>query len=289
MDYVTRQFINLVKRFRKELPKLAESVHRDLEQHARAICTTQERDEQQRNVQPIWLEPAISKYQESIADKQANDERQYRVQNSIRLAAWGAFIAATFYGGVSVLQWQTARESVKLISNQFQLDRRPLVSVDVEDLHAMDLTGKDLTDHPVIGQLIAVNVHFTNIGKSAATDLVLHKHLLFGKNASEVKQEPLDERGIGANVDEEKGAFATVISSKDTYRNESVVYDRDEALVWDGSYPIIVFGRVTYGDTFGNRYCAPYLYSYLATSQRFAVASGSNVARLCPDDRGIPP
>ena len=67
MDYVTRQFINLVKRFRKELPKLAESVHRDLEQHARAICTTQERDEQQRNVQPIWLEPAISKYQESIA------------------------------------------------------------------------------------------------------------------------------------------------------------------------------------------------------------------------------
>jgi hypothetical protein len=61
MDYVTRQFINLTKKFRKELPKLAELLHRDLKQHTEAIHSAKKSREQERDVQPVWLEPIIAK------------------------------------------------------------------------------------------------------------------------------------------------------------------------------------------------------------------------------------
>jgi hypothetical protein len=122
MDYVTRQFINLTKKFRRELPKLAELLHRDLKQHTEAIRATQKRDQQDREVQPVWLEPVLAKYQEPVGEKKANDDRHYRVQNSIRWATWSAFIAASVYAGITFYQLKTAqcalREAKKSTSEQ---------------------------------------------------------------------------------------------------------------------------------------------------------------------------
>lgn len=53
MDYVTRQFVNLAKKFRKELPKLSELLHRDIEQHTKAIHAAQKGNENQRDIQPL--------------------------------------------------------------------------------------------------------------------------------------------------------------------------------------------------------------------------------------------
>ena len=114
MDYVTRQFIILAKKLRKELPKLAHLIHRDLQQHTEAIHAAQKSNEQQRDVQPVWLDPILTKYQQSVTDKETSDNRNYGVQNSLRWAAWFAFIAAAFYGLIAVCQWRAFLDANKI-------------------------------------------------------------------------------------------------------------------------------------------------------------------------------
>jgi len=70
MDYVTRQFVNLTKKFRKELPKLIELLHRDLKQHTEAIHAAKESSDDHWDVQPVWLEPVLAKYQEPVGEKE---------------------------------------------------------------------------------------------------------------------------------------------------------------------------------------------------------------------------
>ena len=94
MDYVTRQFINLAKKFRRELPRLVTALQKDINEHTKAIRAANESDEDNQNVTPIWVEPILAKYDEAERKRSTNDERAYRIQNSIRWATWCAFFAA---------------------------------------------------------------------------------------------------------------------------------------------------------------------------------------------------
>jgi hypothetical protein len=53
MDYVTRQFINLTKKFRKEIPKFAKLLSDDIKQHTEAVRETRHAYKQSRNTPPI--------------------------------------------------------------------------------------------------------------------------------------------------------------------------------------------------------------------------------------------
>jgi len=53
MDYVTRQFINLAKKFRKELPKIAELLRNDIKQQTDAIREARDAYDQGRDTPPV--------------------------------------------------------------------------------------------------------------------------------------------------------------------------------------------------------------------------------------------
>jgi hypothetical protein len=108
MDYVTRQFINLTKKFRKESHNALEILNRELQKHSEAIRATNERNKQQDKVWQERFAEVPSEYKQAERDKSTNDYRSYCVQNSIRWATWLAFLAVAAYAGITYFQWRTA-------------------------------------------------------------------------------------------------------------------------------------------------------------------------------------
>jgi len=53
MDYVTRQFINLAKKLRKEVREALEVLHRDFQKHTEAIHKASEASNQRETTMPI--------------------------------------------------------------------------------------------------------------------------------------------------------------------------------------------------------------------------------------------
>ena len=104
-----------------ELRRIADAIgvlHADAQQQIKAANTAQERQQKQQEIAPLWLNDVIAKYEETEGNKAANDNRHYRVQNSIRWATWCAFIAASVYGGIAALQLRTMRTTYWEIERQ---------------------------------------------------------------------------------------------------------------------------------------------------------------------------
>jgi hypothetical protein len=112
MDYVTRQFINLTKRFRKESRKALELVQREIQKHTEAISAANKSNHQQDEVWQKRFNEVFSEYKHAERNKTTNDYRSYRVQNSIRWATWLAFGAAAIYAAISYCQWRTAHQAL---------------------------------------------------------------------------------------------------------------------------------------------------------------------------------
>ena len=81
----------------------------------------------------------------------------------------------------------------------------------------------------------------------------------------------------------------TAVSVKDTFAIETAEISATDITNWDGS-EIIVFGGISYEDTFGSPYCTPYLTARLSGGGRVdlseltgpSVPISHNVAELCP-------
>jgi hypothetical protein len=211
MDYVTRQFINLTKKFRKELPKLADLLHHDLKQQTEAIRTQNKCAEERREVQPIWLEPILTQYQQAERNRATQDDRHYRVQNSIRWATWCAFFAATIYAGVSarllmetkkatIAAQEQARHSGEMVSqahDQFIDSIRPVVWL--TQLGHPELFQNPSTNPPT-GQMIWT-YHYTTFGNNLAYNLsTISRAYKLGKNGVWHESFRVDEGSSTPNI-----------------------------------------------------------------------------------------
>ena len=140
-----------------------------------------------------------------------------------------------------------------------------------------------------IGKPIQVNVVFTNVGKSIAYDVKIHCHLLFGQQMNLLKAESLDvDKGMhGSPIPPDGFEVCTPTSMIDPYSRESAFLDANKIIPWDGSVPVVVFGRAIYRDHSKHVYCVPFiqeripstwanLYSYTPSSGIVTVDS------LCP-------
>ena len=77
----------------------------------------------------------------------------------------------------------------------------------------------------------------------------------------------------------------SAVSVKDTYAVESTYVAPESYLPWDGTNPVVVFGRVTYEDAFGKLYCTPFAATYLnpqAWSNFAELSPGKPISDLCP-------
>jgi hypothetical protein len=195
-----------------------------------------------------------------------------------------------YYGrqqaAASITAANDATQSLKTINSQFQLDQRPYVFISKLD---MDNTKTHMLGPPVIGQPVAATVYFKNVGKSPAFNLIIHRHILVGQgNMIKLKIELPDQGKGGAVLAPGIEKTTTVVSLKDTYSNESFRVMSNEVVNWDGSFPIMVFGRISYKDTFGNAYCTPIGAVYLPNHIWLDVnditndSTIHNVSDFCP-------
>jgi hypothetical protein len=169
----------------------------------------------------------------------------------------------------------------------FQQEQRPRLVI--TKLEIMDLLvsheAKEKQEFKV-GEPMAVNVEFKNIGKTTAYHFIAHYHLLFGKDVNRIKSEPMDQSRGGTTID--AGAEATVspISVRNTYTRESPSVKIADIINWDGSDPVIVFGRLAYTDEAGVLYCRPFIYEYIPGNWMVLANEGDvTVEELCPSGK----
>lgn len=177
-----------------------------------------------------------------------------------------------------------ATQTLKTIQGQFQLDQRPYVLI-LGYAVADPKTGKPTS--PKVGKPVIVIISFKNVGKSPALHFISHRHLLFGSNISQFRIEPPDDKTkAGSILDSTHEGHMVAFSVKDTFNAESILISPSDIINWDGS-AIVVFGRFSYEDTFGNLYCTPYMASKLSTGEwvnmsELAEGRLHNVTELCP-------
>jgi hypothetical protein len=112
MDYVTRQFIVLAKKLRKELRKALFTLSDSLQKQTKSIDEAKESYRQQRN-EPQSVSAEIRLPPEVERQRQTQDNRSHAVQVVIAFATCGTFIAAAIYGAIAFLQWRTADQAIK--------------------------------------------------------------------------------------------------------------------------------------------------------------------------------
>jgi hypothetical protein len=160
MDYVTRQFINLTKKFRKESRKALELLQRQIKKHSEAVSAANELNHQRDETWQGRFNEVRSEYQQAKRNKSASDERHYRVQNSIRWAGWATFAAAFFYGAITYLQWQDAHKN-------FIINQRAWVGID------RPISVDSFASDGKLGGKIGYTITLKNFGNSIATDVAM--------------------------------------------------------------------------------------------------------------------
>jgi hypothetical protein len=108
MDYVTRQFINLTKKLRKDLRKALSTLHGDIQKQTEAISKqTQRSDTQyQPNLPPPILRAELHVPEDVEGKRKTREDRQHRLQVWIVIGTWAAFFAASVYAYIAVRQWR---------------------------------------------------------------------------------------------------------------------------------------------------------------------------------------
>ncbi len=164
-------------------------------------------------------------------------------------------------------QSTAAEGQLTTMKQQFVIDQRPFIDTSIPGYFVDPITRLRLPG-PVAGKPLGVALSLRNTGKSVARHGSTITHLVFGETQyREIRADPLDETNKGDLLSPGAPPTAVVaVTLKDTYNRKYWYlseFQRDDFLDWDGSLPIVVFGRTVYEDAFGNRYCTPFVWSYV--------------------------
>ena len=162
--------------------------------------------------------------------------------------------------------WKESQTQSSMIQKHFDLDRRPYITI--AGLQMINVKeGKSTV--PIKGKPLEVNIVYANNGKSMALRCVVHRHLVFGRLhlAERVRPEPTDTNRETTTIFPGQPPLVTTVTSlKDTFANETATINPSEIVDWDGTGPIVIFGRITYEDDSGKKYCTPILSTYAGGS-----------------------
>jgi hypothetical protein len=256
MDYVTRQFINLTKKFRKELPKLAKSLRDDIQEQTKAIREARNAYEQSYKTAPVLRAdlqvPHPIEVQTDAKDKKTGREWYKLTVETLTLLAvvayaivtvrmWREMIHARHQAQFAVEATQrSADTALKQAKDQFRAEQRPYIWLAVGGMGTPELvTTGNKSGH------LSAKFHLSNYGKSPAIDARQDAHIAIGeKECSELRGEAItDPKGsIVQPGDSSQFNFAysrTIVSKP--------LLDKITA----GTVPICIFGRFEYTDING--------------------------------------
>lgn len=167
------------------------------------------------------------------------------------IAALSTCVYAIFSAG----QWWVMSGQLKVMQQQ----QRPEIIVTKFDI--ADYQTSKPSEEFEVGKPLEVNVRFKNVGRTSATMLHIHNHLLFGTNGiAQLRSEADGEDPPGNILGPDSEGTVTAVSLVDTYSRETIALDTTQVVSWDGTKPIIVFGRFVYKDSNGKLYCTPFFH-----------------------------
>jgi hypothetical protein len=267
MDYVTRQFINLTKKFRKELPKISESLRNDIKQQTETIREARDAYDQSRNTPPVLRAelqvPHPIEVQTYPKYKKTGREWYKLVIETLTL------LGVIAYAIVTIRMWRemifarhTAQNAIKEAKHSsdelleqaqanFIADQRPYLWLSAQDTYT-------IPNMPVVSGL-----YVANYGKSPAIRERGIGTVFFGPNAIADADKWFDsitasswkgrfsaEHIIppGIPLDPKKTATANVVQSRDPVSPEEFKW------IVKNDNSIITVARFEYFDTSGKRY-----------------------------------
>jgi len=170
----TKRFIMLLNEIIKAIHRLQESI----QQQTSPPSANNHQKTKHNDVQPPWLQPVLSAYKESMGKNQVNDERQYKVQRSIRNATWAAFGAVVVYALVTlgILRANkeaadAARDAAKAAQDEAVLAWRQLEGTMAAEVHL----STEIVQSPCCELQVAAD----NAGHRTAEDVTIHLVVTF--------------------------------------------------------------------------------------------------------------
>jgi hypothetical protein len=127
---------------------------------------------------------------ETKRDTKTESNRQYRVQNSIRRAAWCAFGAAFIYAGIAAYQTHLTRKQMRDNTESFKTDERAWIELE-------PIKPVLLTQDPKFGATFTCNFYPKNVGKTVAKDIAV-------KAVDEMANEQFEDDAEGMRIAQDK-------------------------------------------------------------------------------------
>jgi hypothetical protein len=285
MDFVTRQFINLTKKLRKELRKTLGLLHTDVQKLTETIKETNKTDSQRQSTPPI-LRAELQIPPTPITCSEAPDAKKDRRE---RIKLWievATLLAVGVYAYVAVLQWREmvratgaaertvnearrnriqSEKSLDATIAQFHLDQRAWVGptdITLNEMHA---------PNP-----ISAKVSITNSGKTAAlrarVTYILHPSDV-PLNIEEYAKHPVEGE---PKVRPPFTLFpnATMVLLPSTGSTD----DLGIRGVNDGRKLLYLFGRIEYHDVFNTVHETRFCVRYHSEAKAFGACESYNYA-----------
>jgi hypothetical protein len=263
MDYVTRQFINLTKKFRKDLRKYVSGLDRALDKHTEAIRESYQASENKQSPSPEVT--ILNHYPESIQvrhnAKDTRDERAYRLVTVFVTATtlgaivvyaalvywqWKEMIKATGVAQQAVVEAQLNRlrsdKAFNATVEQFRLDQRAWI---VPSFPAEPIS---IVNGRMVSRLI-----ITNSGKTPAIDFTMNAGAIFiGPSDNLPSDSPhLGHFKMGTVFPNSPRSYGLgVVETVDGKTGGMYLNDTVRAQISDGKKVILGLGNITYRDIF---------------------------------------
>jgi len=283
MDYVTRQFINLAKKLRKDLRSALSSLHHDRQEQIEAIRETRKAYDKSRDTPPILRAelqvPHPIEVQTDPKDKKTGRERYKLVIETLTLLGvvayaivairqWREMISARHQAQVAVQAAQTsaatAQQALDFQKEGTRREQRPYIFLGASaspGIKEFILFHPYPTFNPNSPEPFRANIGFKNFGHSPAVRVRFGCRVAFGKNAAQqVRFVPFDTAVGEFAMAPDENAFHTC-ESTDQPRDAQAVIE-----VLGTNYYLNVFGQFEYFDMWDKSptYYTDFCYTRLA-------------------------
>lgn len=255
MGTLSSQLLKMAQKALREIRAMGASLFA-IQKQTEAIQQDIERQNKQEQTPiPITVRSELEVPERVERQRQASDDRQYRLQRLLTLGTWGAFIAASLYAYVATRQWKEmmvtsdaasdtahqARRALVQARDQFRQDQRPYVWMTANLGSPMWITNT--------GQVVW-DLHYTNYGKSPALGIKAYLYIRVGKRGIQPSLGPALPWGASP-LPIGKDDFFSIVSKTKITQDEF-----NRLLSWDHPETgfIEISGRFVYGDSYGGNY-----------------------------------
>lgn len=255
MDYVTRQFINLTKKLRKDLRQALTTLHTDVQKLSETIQENNDADSQRQSTPPI-LRAELQIPPTPIACSEAPDAKKDRREH-IKIGLEVLTLLGVFgYASIAYLQWREmigatgaaqqavvearrnrlqAEKSLRATIEQFRLDQRAWLDI-----------GDILKPNVILGSTPTWVIPIVNTGKTPAFHVW---HVVTGR--SYPKGEKF--KAVYTKFDKDR-TFVAILPGPPTHstytKTAHPITTTDIEHLGSGKDIFYIYGQMTYDDVF---------------------------------------